>query len=133
MERFAQVEDLQARFRELSESEKLKAGTLLDDASSMLQTEFQRAGKQIDPDDELQKVNLKVVACSMVKRVLANGIDGDVTQKSVTAGSYTEQVTFASSTGEMYITKQERRILGIPMRKFRMGSIMPKIGEEDEG
>lgn len=122
---FASVDDLELRYRVLDESEKRRAFTLLDDASSFLEAEFVYCGKEIDPDDELLAVNLKVVCCAMVKRILANGTDADIRQSSITAGSFTEQRTYSNPTGDLYLRDQERRLLGIPKRKMRMGFIMP--------
>lgn len=125
METFASISDLERRYKALSPSERSKAGVLLEDATAMLCAEFKRAGKAINLGDELLMVNLKVVTCAMVKRILANGNDADIKQTSITAGSFSEQMTFNNPTGDMYLRDQERRLLGIPKSRVRMGFVMP--------
>lgn len=126
MEAVAKIEDLEARFRTLDEHEKERATALLSDASAILHSEFARLGREIDPDDEVQAMNLTRVCCSMVRRVMASRSDADLKSTMLTAGAYSEQLTFANPTGDMYITKNERRSLGLPLYKQRIGSILPK-------
>ncbi len=133
MDAFATVADLEARYRKLEDGERERAAALMGDATAMLTAEHRRVGIPIDPKDELQAVNLKIVCCSMVKRVLASGVLSDVSNHSVTAGPYNEQFTYANPTGNMYLTKEERRILGLPVRRQRIGSFAPRIGGADEG
>lgn len=129
MEAFATVEDLQARYRPLDADERARAGALLDDASAFLASEHRRLGLDIDPADELRAGMLKVVCCAMAKRVLASGVDGDLTSCSMTAGSYTEQRTFANPAGNMYLTREERRVLGLPLKRQRIACVPPDLGE----
>lgn len=126
MDAFASVDDLQARYRTLDADEQARATALLADASFILRAEFARAGKTYDETDEVMANNVSMVCCAMVKRVLANGIAGDYTQYSQTAGSFNEQYTFANPQGDMYLTAAERRILGLPKRRFCMAALMPK-------
>lgn len=126
---FATPEDLASRWRALSPSETERAEALLDDAAIYLQAEFVRCSKEIDPEDEFLASALKIVSCSMVKRVMASsgttalGIDGDFTQLSKTAGSFTEQYTFANPSGDMYITAREYKLLGIPQNSTKIAQI----------
>lgn len=129
MEPFATVEDLQRRWRVLDVGEQERAAVLLQDATQMLAAEFLIAERQIDLEDEILAGNLRVVCCSVVKRVMASGAGGDFTQISATAGSFNEQYTLANPSGDMYLTANERRVLGIPKRKMRIGSI-PAFDEE---
>lgn len=126
MDAFATIDDLEARYKTLTESEEARATALLMDASVMLAGEFERVGKSIDTENDLLMANLVRVICAMVKRVLASGLEADISSSSMTAGSYSEQRTFANPTGDMYITKNERRSLGLPARKQRIGCIFPK-------
>ena len=127
---FAGPSDLEARWRPLSASERARAEVLLSDASGILTAELSEAGREIDPDDDALASNLRSVCCSMVKRVMAGGDGGDYTQASVTAGSFSQQYTFANPAGDMYLTAQERRLLGIPKRRMRLGFVGP-FGEPD--
>nr|DAE60786.1 MAG TPA: hypothetical protein [Caudoviricetes sp.] len=127
MEPFATVKELELRYRLLDESEKERAETLLSDASAILRSEFSRAGETIDESDEIQSANLVRVCCSMARRVLSSGPLDDVSSVNRMAGSYSEQRTFANPTGDMYITKNERRSLGLPLRKQRIACFNPPI------
>ena len=127
MEPFATVKELELRYRLLDDPEKERAETLLSDASAILRAEFSRAGEMIDESDEIQSANLVRVCCSMVRRVLSSGPLDDVSSVNRMAGSYSEQRAFANPTGDMYITKNERRSLGLPLRKQRIACFNPPI------
>ena len=127
MEPFATVKELELRYRLLDDSEKERAKTLLSDASVILRAEFSRVGETIDENDETQSANLVRVCCSMVRRVLSSGPLDDVSSVNRMAGSYSEQRTFANPTGDMYITKNERRSIGLPLRKQRVACFNPPI------
>lgn len=112
---FATVTDLENRWRTLSESEKKQAQVLLDDASAFLTTLCRRYGVEILQNDEVQQTNLKAVTSSIVQRKL--GVDEElfgVTQYSQTAGPFTSSGTAANPNGDMYITAQEKTLLGFP-------------------
>lgn len=134
---FATPDDLSSRWRQLSPSETDRAEALLDDAAIYLEAEFRRCDKTIDPEDEFLLSALKIVSCSMVKRVLASsgttalGIDGDFTQLSKTAGSFTEQYTFANPSGDMYITAREYKLLGIPQNTRKIGQVGRQVTAVD--
>lgn len=135
---FATTEDLAHRWRTLSPSESDRAQSLLDDAAIYLEAEFRRCSNDLDPDDEFLASALKIVSCSMVKRVLASsgttalGIDGDFTQLSKTAGSFTEQYTFANPSGDMYITAREYRLLGIPQNTTKIAQVGRRVKGVDD-
>lgn len=131
MEPFAEPSDLEERWRPLSASERGRAEVLLGDASALLSAEFRAMGRGIGPGDSSLASNLRAVCCSMVRRVMANDVDGDYTQASVTAGSFSQQYTFANPAGDMYLTAQERRLLGIPKRRMRIGFLGPFSGASD--
>ncbi|MBQ1449739.1 MAG: hypothetical protein IIZ12_02215, partial [Eggerthellaceae bacterium] len=57
---------------------------------------------------------LKIVVCNMVERAMSTGGDMyGVTQQSMTAVGFTQQYTYANPTGDLYISKAEKRMLGI--------------------
>lgn len=127
MEPYATVGDLEARWRVLTDSEKTIAGTLLLDATVIIDAELKRAGKAPEQTDAL-----KMVCCSMVRRVISAGDEAtDVSQIGVTVGSFSQQRTFSQSAGELYLREQERRLLGIPKRRMRLFSIKPDMGALD--
>ena len=117
---YATVEELEERWRDLSETEKGKAAVLLGDAAAILDAEMGRCG--IEAEGRTEK--LRYVSCQMVRRAMASGADGgDYTSVSRTAGSFTEQYSLANPSGDMYLTANERRLLGVQLRRGRAGSV----------
>lgn len=120
MAAFAEVPDLEDRWRPLSPDEQTRAKVLLMDAAGMLAAEFVRCGRDIAAaPPEL----LAMVSCYMVRRVMAAGTDADVSQLGVTVGPFSQQVSFANPAAAMYVSAEERRLLGIPKRRQRVGSV----------
>lgn len=125
---FAEVSDIEARWRELSTSEESRATVLIDDASAMLK-------KLVDVDvaDTRQLELLKIVCCSMVIRAMS-ATESDsygASNMSMTAGPYTQSWTYSNPTGDMYLTRQEKRLLGIASSVI--GSIRPMMaGDHDD-
>ena len=107
---FATVADLEARWRDLSDAEEAQASVLLDDAAAYLQ-----ALVEVDTDDEVQAANLKMVSCNMVKRAMSSSASDafGVTNATATMGPFSQQVAYANPSGDMYVSKSERAILGI--------------------
>ena len=106
---YADVSDLEARWRELSTDEQARAAVLLDDASAML-----AAAVMVDESDAQQYTLLKIVCCNMVQRAMSTSDDAfGATQQSITAGPYTQSFSYSNPSGNMYITKAEKRMLGI--------------------
>ena len=107
---FATVADLEARWRDLSDAEEAQASVLLDDAAAYLQ-----ALVEVDPDNEVQAANLKMVSCNMVKRAMSSSASDafGVTNTTATMGPFRQQVAYANPSGDMYVSKSERAILGI--------------------
>lgn len=120
---YAEVSDIESRWRELSTTEQSRASVLIDDASAML-----TALVAIDTDDDEQAQLLKQVCCSMVIRAMS-ATEADAfgaSQMSMTAGPYTQSWNYANPSGDMYLTRLEKRLLGIT--SGYIGSIRPKIG-----
>ena len=106
---YADVSDLEVRWRTLTTDEQTRAEALLDDASAMLD-----AYVTVDETDEQLMRRLKIVVCNMVERAMSTGGDMyGVTQQSMTAGPYAQTFNYANPTGDLYITKSEKRLLGI--------------------
>ena len=119
---FAEVSDLVARWHPLSQDEQQRASVLLDDASAMLAQMV-----DVDETDTAQANMLKVVCCNMVIRAMSAG-ESDafgVSQTSMTAGPYSQSWSYANPGGDMYLTKLEKRMLGIT--SGYIGSIEPEI------
>lgn len=107
---FADVSDLESRWRELSTDEEARANVLLGDASVMLS-----ALVNVDSSDYEQSEILKMVCCNMVIRSMsATAADSfGVSQTSITAGPYTQSFSYSNPSGDLYLTRLEKRLLGI--------------------
>lgn len=106
MAAFAVYGDLEARWRPLSASEQTTATTLLDDASAIIRAEVPGA-------DDIDPALTKLVACAMVKRAMIAADSDGVTSQMDVAGPFTQQKAFANPLGNLYLTKQDKRLLGI--------------------
>ena len=125
---YAAVSDIEARWRDLSTSEEARAGVLIDDASAML-----TALVDVDASDAGQAALLKAVCCNMVIRsmIATEGDTFGLSQQSVTAGPYTQMSSFVNPSGDMYLTKTEKRLRGVTSGYIR--DIRPMMaGEHDD-
>ena len=110
---FAVVDDVAARWRELSESEQTRCMALLADASDLIRTtcpSWQAAGQD----------TLRRVCCAVVIRAMQSGDMQGVTQTSQSAGPFTQSWSYSDPAGDLYLTKAEKRSLG---GTLRLGSI----------
>ena len=107
---FADVSDIEARWRPLTTDEAKRADVLLGDASAMLE-----ALVDVDPCDCTQESLLRSVCASMVIRAMsaAESDNFGVSQASVTAGPYTPSWTYSNTSGDLFLTRNEKRLLGI--------------------
>lgn len=118
---YATVSDIEARWRTLTSDEEAKAAVLLDDAAAILDTLA-----VFDSSDPNVAANLRTVSCNMVIRSMSSSGDSfGMSQGSMTAGPYTQSWTYANPSGDMYLTKMEKRLLGIT--SDYIGSIRPQI------
>ena len=109
---YATITDVQARAtRTYTEDEQRVITALLDDAGVMIDAACKTAAQDAK----------KVVSCRMVIRAMGDGsVYGPpmgATQGSMAAGGYTQSWTMSGgATGELYIGKAERQILGVGNR-----------------
>jgi hypothetical protein len=116
---FANTGDLAARWRSLSTAEATRAETLLEDASQMILDEDKHGVLAALTEPPL---TLRRIVCKMVERAMGTDIETPaVSQFSQTMGPFTEQRTFANPSGELYLTKAERRQLRFSRQ--RAGSV----------
>lgn len=115
---YATVDELVERWRELSDSERRTTAVLLGDAAAILDAELERCGLS----SEGRTDKLRYVSCQMVRRAMASSVEGDVTNVSRTAGSFSESYTLANPSGDMYLTSNERRLLGVMRNRGRVGT-----------
>ena len=107
---YATIEDLEARYGELSSELEGRATVLLDDAATIID-----AYVTADTTDERWLARARLVSCAMVNRALhASESDAyGVSQATMTAGPYTQNVSYANPSGDLYLTATEKRTLSI--------------------
>lgn len=118
---YATTDDVQARMtRTLSADELAVCASLLDDAAVIIDAY----------NADASAAAKLVVSCRMVMRALGDGGDATVpvgaTQGSMSALGYSQSWTIsAGSTGELYIGRLEKTLLGVGNR---IGSYSPVEG-----
>ncbi len=117
---YATVDDVQERMtREMSADEQSVCSALLDDAAVLIDA--------FNPNGETDAK--KVVSCRMVVRAIGDGgvsVPIGATQGTVSALGYSQSWTIGSgSTGELYLSKVEKKMLGV---SGRIGSYSPVEG-----
>lgn len=122
---FATYSDVEGRWRTLTVEEQVRATTLLGDAETVL-----RRRVAVDPSDAEQADALKLVSCNMVIRAMLAGASDalGVDQMSATMGPFAQTAHFANPNGDLYITKNERKLLGIGGGRGRI--LRPACGED---
>jgi len=113
VEAFATVENLQAGWRTLKDAEQGVANTLLLRASAYLITKLTKRHVDIDPEDEVQALNLQTVTCNLVRRAMASAAADGIAQVSQTIGSTNASVQIYNPDGAFYLSKQDADLLGI--------------------
>lgn len=108
MAAYASVDDIRKRLsRELSAAEVSVCEVLLEDAGILIDAGASKASADAK----------KVASCRMVIRALGDGADLGVpigaTQGTMSALGYSQSWTSAGGTGELYISKTERQLLGM--------------------
>lgn len=110
MAAYAKVSDLIARWRDLKEAEVARAEILLADAATTIRKE---GFSEENPDEDTLEM-LKIISCEMVKRAMLASVDQPAaTQSSMTVGPFSGSLTYTNPTGDLYLTKAEKRRLGI--------------------
>lgn len=106
---YATTSDVQARMaRTMSTAETTMCATLLDDAAILIDSYNSNASSDAK----------KVVSCRVVIRVLGDGstdIPYGATQGSMSALGYSQSWTIGGggATGEIYLSKMEKKLLGV--------------------
>ena len=111
MAAFAEVGDLESRWRPLTPAEAGRASVLLADASVMLRAQFRGIDAKITAGTMDAGLPLLVV-CDMVKRALIAPVDDPAAvTRQQTAGPFSQSVTYSNPSGDLYISKADRRQL----------------------
>lgn len=110
---YATAADLAARWRELSVAEQERATVLLGDASAQVRATCSGIDARIEGGTLDAAVVLAVVVGMVKRAMLSAQAPGDgIGQQSQTAGPFATSLTFTNPTGAVYLTKQDRRLLG---------------------
>lgn len=116
---YATVADVQARMsRTMSSAEETMCATLLDDAAVIIDVYNVNASSDAK----------KIVSCNMVIRKLGDGEDSGIpigaTQGSMSGLGYSQSwtMTGGGSTGELFLMKTDKKILGV---SNQIGSYSP--------
>ena len=104
---YAEVSDLEARWRTLTSEEVARAEVLLGDAAVRIDT----LCPPPDPLSEAQRDARMIVACEMVKRAMSAPGGVGVASIQQGAGPYQATTQFANPTGDLYLTKADRLLL----------------------
>lgn len=105
---FATVSDLESRWRGLSEAEQARAEVLLADASALIRDTVPKWGQVSDQ-------TLRVICCAVVRRAMSVDVDlpDGVSSFNETAGPFSQQMSFANPTGDLYLTRAEKARMGV--------------------
>ena len=109
---YAEVQDVEAGFRALSKEEQTRCVALLSETAVIID--------HYNPDADAD--TKRVVSCRMVRRPLGDGEDGvsfpmGATQGTATALGYSQSWTMSGgSSGELYLSKLEKKLLGVGSR-----------------
>ena len=117
---FATVADYEARYGKVDDEERISK--LLQDATNIIASQPGFCDK--DRDDTWWGV-LETVACAMVHRSMMAGSYAGLSSVSQGAGGYTASVGVYNPGGDLYLTRNEKKALGIG--GARIGSVAPAI------
>jgi hypothetical protein len=126
MAAFATAGDLADRWRPLSPEETVQAEALLEDASTILRMEIPTVDSRVELGTLPANVPLMVVV-GMVKRAMVAPAAGEGVQTAQTnVGPFGQSFTYANPMGHLYLTKQDRRLLGVGgQRAFTIDTMPP--------
>lgn len=125
---YAEVSDIQARLnRALDEEEQNMCETLLEDAAVIIDAFNVKASEE----------RKKLVSCKMVIRTLGDGTQTGIpigaSQGSISALGYSQSWTVGSgSTGELYLSKLEKQLLGLGNRIGSKSPVEDITPDEEE-
>ena len=111
---FATVDDLEASWRPLSPDERVVAGTRLGEASDLIRDLLPTVDEGLD-SGALRVSSVRSIVCAMVRRSMDSPVTGfeGFSQISQTAGPFTQALTPSNPEGNLYLTRLEKRRLGI--------------------
>lgn len=127
---FATLQDLADRGRPTTLGDEMRVMSLVRDASQMLIDEMPAAVTRAHPD------TLTRIVCAMVGRVLDSGAADSMTGVESTqfgVGPFQQSYKWANPSGDLYVSKAERRALGGPRRASSVSMMPEGAGREYPG
>lgn len=105
---YAEIEQVEQGFRQLTEEEQMRCEALLEEAAVLIDAVAKNASAEAK----------QVVSCRIVRRSLGDNTDTSVpigaTQGSMSALGYSQSWTITNgSVGELYLGKTDRILLGL--------------------
>lgn len=124
---YASLPDLERRWRRLDEDEVVRAETLLGDATAMLD-----ALMGLEEELEEPPATLRIVCCSMVIRAMMASEEEayGVSQMDYVMGPFTQRAHYSNPNGDLFLTSQERAMLGIGSGAY-ITDFRPVVGGAD--
>lgn len=119
---YASIEDMISLWRDMTETEQLRAAGLIRIVSASLRNEAKKVGKDLDKlvteNSDLAMV-AKSVTVDVVARTLMTSTDQEpVTQFSESAGGYSVSGTYLTPGGGLFIKKSELARLGLRRQRY---------------
>jgi len=125
---YATVQDLIVLYPNMESEDAERLEALLSSASAIIQME----GGKTEDLTEVEASVYKGVASDMVYSFVTQENWGDVSQRTQTAGSFTESFSFRTPPGALRLTIPQRKLLGL--NRMVIGSIPPmRHGDKHEG
>ncbi|MDR1447684.1 MAG: phage Gp19/Gp15/Gp42 family protein [Candidatus Ancillula sp.] len=118
---YANIEDLEQRWRPLFPKEEEVAQTRLLDASNLMRIKCRQNSIDLDADiveDELVAELVVKICCNITKRSFLTNDDMPVSQYSEHVGQVSQSYTLFNPSGDMYMTKEEKEELGIGVQSI---------------
>ena len=123
---FATIEQLEAYWKSLDETQEARATVMLDMASNRLRVIAETVDVDIDAKVAASEAYASVAAWVVMeatKRAMNTPLDdAPVDEKSITAGPYSENYKYTNPSGDLWFKKNELASLGIYGNQ-KLGSI----------
>jgi hypothetical protein len=108
---YARVQDVEALWRPLGQDEKTRAEALLRFAEAIIKQRFKDLDARVQAG-ELTPDIVVMIEANMVRRAMVVPVEG-VTQQAETNGPFSTSQTFANPMGNLYLSKDDLRLLGV--------------------
>lgn len=107
---FADVSDIEARWRPLSAAETTVADALLDDASDLIRNRFGDIDARLDSGSITEATLVRVVVGMVRRAMLSPGFEG-VESLQQTTGPFSVNAKYVNPAGNLYLSADDVRAL----------------------